>query len=116
MDATEFIRETNRMCKSFGDNCEDCPADDVSGCMVDQLYEEIVPIVEKWSKENPVKTRQSVFLEQWPEAKVDKDGVLPLCPSIVSSAYRNQYGSCGSPRASCNDCYRKFWMQEADND
>lgn len=64
MDALEFVRETNRMCKSFGDSCEDCPASDVSGCMVDQLYEEIVPIVEKWSKENSIKTRQSVFLEQ----------------------------------------------------
>lgn len=47
MDALNFVRETNRMCKSFGDNCEDCPASDVNGCMVDKLYEEIVPIVEK---------------------------------------------------------------------
>ena len=60
MDALEFVRETNRMCKSFGDSCEDCPANDVSGCMVDQLYEEIVPIVEKWYKENQRKTRQDM--------------------------------------------------------
>lgn len=117
MDALEFVRETNRMCKSFSISCGTCLAKKHGNCIISPLWdEEIVPIVEKWSKENPIKTRQSVFLEQWPEAKVDKDGVLPLCPSIVSSAYRNQYGSCGSPSKSCNDCYRKFWMQEADND
>lgn len=80
MDALKFVRETNRMCKSFGDSCEDCPANDVSGCMVDQLYEEIVPIVEKWAKENPRKTRQDVFLEQWPETTPDEHGVKMWIP------------------------------------
>lgn len=80
MDALKFVRETNRMCKSFGDSCEDCPANDVSGCMVDQLYEEIVPIVEKWAKENPRKTRQDVFLEQWPETTPDEHGVMRWIP------------------------------------
>lgn len=80
MDALKFVRETSRMCKSFGGNCEDCPANDVSGCMVDQLYEEIVPIVEKWSKENQRKTRQDVFLEQWPETTPDEHGVMRWIP------------------------------------
>lgn len=116
MDALEFVRETNRMCKSFGDNCEDCPASDVNGCMVDKLYEEIVPIVEKWSKEHPRnKTRQDVFLEQWPEAVVTDGGVLSLCPAALSSSHRKQNGRCGSPSASCDDCCREFWMQEVDN-
>lgn len=80
MDALKFVRETNRMCKSFVDSCEDCPANDVSGCMVDQLYEEIVPIVEKWAKENPRNTRQDVFLEQWPETTPDEHGVMRWIP------------------------------------
>ena len=80
MDALKFVRETNRMCKSFGDSCEDCPANDVNGCMVDQLYEEIVPIVEKWAKQNPRKTRQDVFLEQWPETTPDEHGVMRWIP------------------------------------
>lgn len=115
MDALKFVRETNRMCKSFGNSCEDCPASDVSGCMVDQLYEEIVPIVEEWSKEHPRKTRQDAFLEQWPEAVVTDGGVLSLCPAALSSSHRKQNGRCGSPSASCDDCYREFWMQEVDN-
>ena len=114
MDALKFVREINRMCKSFGDNCEDCPANDVSGCIADQLYEEMVPIVEKWSKENPRKTRQSVFLEQWPEAQLENDGVLTICPSTISSTHRSQYGGCGMRSTPCSDCCREFWMQEVE--
>lgn len=115
MDALEFVRETNRMCKSFDDNCEDCPASDVNGCMVDQLYEEIVPIVEKWSKENPRnKTRQDVFLEQYPEAPVTSSGVLAPCPAIVSADYRREDGRCAFDTRCCTDCCREFWMQEVD--
>ena len=76
MDAVEFIKERNRMCKSFGDGCWKCPAYKNSGCIAAFWEEEIVPIVEKWSKENPRKTRQDVFLEQYPEAGTDTKGIL----------------------------------------
>jgi hypothetical protein len=116
MDALEFIRERNRMCNSFDHiGCGNCPANKHGECIITLWDEEIVPIVEKWSKEHPRKTRQDVFLEQWPEAKVNEDGVLLLCPAIVSSAHRNPYGNCGSLSELCDDCYREFWMQEVDN-
>lgn len=57
MDALEFIRERNRMCKSFGDGCMSCPFyKEGDNCMAILWEEEMVPIVEKWSKENPRKT------------------------------------------------------------
>ena len=59
MDALEFIRERNRMCKSFGDGegCMRCPFyKEGNRCMAILWKEEIVPIVEKWSKEHPLKT------------------------------------------------------------
>lgn len=117
MDALEFVRETNRMCKSFSTSCGTCPAKKHGNCIISPLWdEEIVPIVIKWSKEHPRnKTRQDVFLEQWPEAVVTDGGVLSLCPAALSSSHRKQNGHCGSPSASCNDCCRKFWMQEVDN-
>lgn len=72
MDALEFIRERNRMCKSFGDGCMSCPFyKEGDNCMAILWEEEMVPIVEKWSEEHPRKTRQSKFLEQYPNAKVD---------------------------------------------
>lgn len=111
MDALEFVRETNRMCKSFGNSCEDCPASDVSGCMVEQLYEEIVPIVEKWSKEHPRKTRQSEFLKLFPEAYVGGDGCLALNPCEF---YPNMRKECANKYNWCADCRHKFWNQEVE--
>ena len=123
MDVVKFIEERNRMCRSFDTGCYGCPASNCEGellfCAVGQDStvdaKAQIAIVEKWSKEHPRKTRQDVFLEQWPEAKVNEDGVLLLCPAIVSSAHRNPYGNCGSLSELCDDCYREFWMQEVDN-
>ena len=63
MDALEFIREKNRMCMSFddGEGCMRCPFyKEGNRCMAILWNEEIVPIVEKWSKEHPCKTPNRV--------------------------------------------------------
>ena len=73
-----------------------------------------VAIVKKWSTEHPCKTLQSVFLEQYPEAKVENDGILTICPSHVSSTHRNEYGSCRLRSMPCADCRRDFWTQEVE--
>lgn len=122
MDAVKFIEERNRMCRSFSAGCKGCPAfdtsDDGTCCAVGQgstVNAKIqIAIVEKWYNTHPHKTRQDIFLKQWPEAKIEDNGVLSLCPIIVSSTYRNQYGGCKTPYASCGDCCRKFWMQEVE--
>ncbi len=114
MDALEFIRERNRMCKSFGASCNGCPADKNICCSTFGWQEELVAIVEKWSKEHPRKTRQSVFLEQYPEAAIDACGVLTLCPTPISKSHRNIYGECAHASVKCDDCRREFWMQEVE--
>ena len=113
MDALEFIRERNRMCQSFGDGCKNCPANKDRFCIAFNVDEEIVPIVEKWSKENPRKTRQDVFLEQWPNAQCI-DGILVFCPRSISAAHRDSNGACKNPERLCEDCRREFWMQEVE--
>ena len=118
MDAIKFIEERNRMCKSFDVSCEECPAcDDTLHCLIGQKSTldilEQIDIVEKWSAAHPLKTRQSVFLEQYPEAELTKDGAISICPIAVSSAYRTKTGGCASPaRPQCAFCRREFWMQE----
>ena len=119
MDAVKFIKERNRMCTTYTPKrCEGCPADNYGGegvacIMVDKIdAERLVPIVEKWSAAHPRKTRQSVFLEQWPETKVDDAGtilVMPctLLPSLCCSSY------CGG-HENCIVCRREFWMQEVE--
>ena len=121
MDAVKFIEERNRMCKSFGPKCKGCPAsnayeDEICGCAVapestldatDQIA-----IVAEWSAAHPRKTRQSVFLEQWPEAEIDKFGCLEICPKHVSADYRSRYVNCTN--RVCGGCSREFWMQEVE--
>lgn len=113
MDALEFIRERNRMCKSFGVECKNCPANKDSRCIDINLDEEIVPIVEKWSKENPRKTRLDVFLEQHPEEKLNVREVLDLCP-ITSTTYEYGSGHCKNPDKSCGLCRREFWLEKVE--
>ena len=73
-----------------------------------------VKLVEEWAAAHPRKTRQSVFLEQYPEALVLDGGTLSACPVLFSSEYRNAYGGCASPYGSCAECRREFWMQEVE--
>lgn len=63
---------------------------------------------------HPRKTRQDIFLEQWPEAKIENDGCLSFCPYLISAAYRSAYDHCIEPSKSCSDCRREFWGQEVE--
>lgn len=118
MDTLKFIEEINRMCQSYSD-CDDCPLVE-KNCDLLRLFTDtddeikvMFSIVEKLSKEHQHTTRQSVFLEQWPEAELTKDGVISICPIAVSAACRNKTGGCTSPtRPRCDECRRKFWSQE----
>ena len=112
MDAIECIRERNRMCKSFGACCNDCPADKNTLCDTFAWKEELVTIVEKWSKENPRKTRQSIFLEQYPNASVVGDTGTPwVYPCYIEQGMKD-VNYCKS--LSCYDCRREFWSQEVE--
>ena len=80
MDAVKFIEERNRMCKSFGDRCNGCPASDACGCCaVDQAVDQAstldataqVAIVEKWSAAHPRKTRSVFRYEETDENKIE---------------------------------------------
>lgn len=119
MDAVKFIEERNRMCKSF-DTCScGCPAWDGSCKLEAGTYlkceaDKAVKIVEEWSAAHPRKTRQRVFLEQYPEAHVGDDGILRICPSNISATYRNSVGGCYNPNTPCKACYKQFWMQEVE--
>lgn len=115
MDAIKFIEERNRMCDSF-EACGMCPAFELSCSELRKIQQNptIVSIVERWSKENPRKTRQDVFLKQWPETETDVNGVLQLCPMVVSASHRNKHGDCRNPEKLCKDCRREFWMQDVE--
>ena len=106
MDAVKFIEEHRRMYKVTGKHlptlAEGIPAEDV------------VKEVEEWSAAHQRKTRQDVFLEQWPETYILGDGYLDVCPLEVSAAHRDADGGCAIYDRLCPDCRREFWMQEGE--
>lgn len=115
MDAVEFIRERNRMCKHFR-GCAKCPADGMICSTIWEMNdaERLVQIVGEWAKEHPHKTRQSEFLEQWPEARVDKNGIPCICPADITENQRDEDGECANPMENCHKCRREFWTQEVE--
>lgn len=105
MDAVKFLQERNRMYESGAAT---------PGIGLEDDYDPVsaVKVVEQWSAAHPRKTRQSVFLEQYPEAEIDKRGDLMVCPKRVSSDCRNRFGNCVNRL--CSDCRHEFWMQEVE--
>lgn len=120
MDAVKFIQERNRMCNSFDGGCKGCPA--FSACK-DELCCAVGPestldttaqiaMVEEWSAAHPRKTRRSVFLEQYPNAKVvDGTDMVYVWPCEIEWGMED-VEHCNS--ISCDDCRREFWMQEVE--
>lgn len=99
MDAVKFIEERNRMCGTMSE---------VWGVDAAQ----IVKNTEEWAAAHPRKTRQSVFLEQWPNARPADDGVLTFCPKRFDFNI-SCLAECHSLKK-CSDCRREFWMHEVE--
>ena len=117
MDAVKFVKEYLRMCTKV-DECEDCPVYKTDFCAVpakersQESAEEIVELVEQWAAAHPRKTRQSVFLEQYPEAQIAANGVLDVCPAPIFHSHRRKGGGCIDFHKKCSDCRREFWLKE----
>ena len=112
MDAVEYVKQRNRMCDYYV-NCGDCPASDYEECSSLNGIPNLVPIVEQWAKEHPVKTRQSEFLKMWPDAEIGDDGLLSIAPCQlnVELLQCDSQKDC-EDRGVCGKCRRDFWLKE----
>ena len=112
MDAVEYVKQRNRMCDYYP-SCSVCPAVDLGGCSTVNNIVRMIPIVEQWEKEHPVKTRQSEFLKQWPNAEIGDDGLPGIGPCWLNTGL-----ICGDNQEACEDrgvcdkCRRDFWLKE----
>lgn len=103
MDAIKFIKERDRMFE-------------VAGYAPSLIYkheksaEEIVREVEEWSAAHPCKTRQSVFMEQWPDVYLDGNRVISVSPCTVSKEYRDM----DCDLRDCAECRKEFWLKEVE--
>lgn len=112
MDAVIYIRDMQRMCKSHI-SCNGCELKPGNGksCMEGMDPQKCISVIEQWAAEHPVKTRQSVFLEQFPNAPIyTNTHNVALDPCLVDTTLR---GHCPTGRG-CDICRREFWMQEVE--
>lgn len=72
-------------------------------------------VVAEWSDAHPVKTRQSEFLKQFPNAKTNSEGVVTIPPCFINSKMGD---NCKNDKdLGCVECRRKYWLTEVtDND
>ena len=112
MDAVEYLKALGRLCNNYlcGDNC---PLIDSCDDESDDGYVRKVQIVEQWAKEHPVKTRQSEFLKQWPDAEIGGDGYPSVAPCQLYKDIeeKDENGIC-CKNCGCDKCRRDFWLKE----
>lgn len=101
MDAVKFIEERNRMCGTMSE---------VWGVDAEQ----IVKNTEEWSAAHPRKTRQSVFLEQFPNVELDRNRIINISPCKVDPKQYPFNGKNCRKFQRCGECLREFWMQEVE--
>ena len=112
MDAVEYVKQRKRMCDYYA-NCVDCPAVQYEECSSLNGIANLVPVVEKWAKEHPVKTRQSEFFKQWPDAEIGYDGLPTVgpCQLNIELLQCESQEDCEG-RGVCDKCRRDFWLKE----
>lgn len=121
MDAVEFFKTVNRLCKNK--DCKECPVyKNNTCCMVGfdddsiKSIEETVSKVEQWAKEHPVKTRKSEFLKMFPNA--DFKTIARMLPCSLDKTLKPlrcaKYGYL-SITCRCNRCRDDYWNEEVDN-
>lgn len=125
MDAMEFVKAVNWICRENHQNCQNCPLLGTDRVCVDRILmpsrcadnaelnselERTVMIVEQWAKKHRTKTRQSEFLKQFPGASVT-DGTLDIRPCIIEKSVK----CIALEGKDCDDCRRKYWLTEVTN-
>lgn len=115
MDAVMFVKEWKRMCIS-SKTCLSCSIGKSAGVstvcsnVVKKEPEKYVAIVEKWSAEHPIKTRQSEFLNIFPNADI-QNGFVRICPKKID---QNSITSEECSRSGCFECQKKYWLAEVE--
>lgn len=108
-----YFKEIKRACdlhrynNNSGFCCGDCPVSaSCFGYIEDTKDIDLKPL-QKWSDEHPPKTRQSQFLEYYPNASlIQENGVsyLNICPLNIEETNCRLSG--------CGKCRKEYWLEE----
>ena len=119
-DKEKLLRDYGRMC--LEPNCNDCRIGKEDGfhvgCQrwVSEHPKEAAEAIEEWGAEHPVKTRQDVFLERYPNTRMCmvSHEIIDIEPcQIDSENYVYMDENCRN-KISCADCMEKYWSQEVE--
>lgn len=118
MDAVEFLKKKNQICKEYSNRpgaCFVCPlGNDEGGCQISVITEEdLVQIVEKYTAEHPTKTRQSEFLKMFPDARLDLNGILCIDPCDINKRVK-EMNELSNKCQDCGECRKKYWLTEVE--
>ena len=117
MNAVDYLKAKGRMTEGCGIyHCsEKCPLNssrnglNISCNNFENNYpEKAIEIVEKWAKENPLKTYLSVLLEKLPHVRVWREGF----PNICVSELFNTEKYCNDHSINCKDCWNREYKEE----
>lgn len=120
MDAKEFFKEAVRLCDSDDVMNMDKDMKEDLWTLLDICanegrfkngYDELIDYVEKWSKDNPLKTRQEVLVKRFPYQRLDADGLSPICPRDFDTRIKRD--RCDDD---CHECRKKYWTSPADEE
>ena len=119
----EFLQEWERLCKEniCGERCGNitCPVEKACDGRYSWCYHfikncpvEAIEIIQKWSDENPIVTRQTEFLKLFPNARMryrdDEILVLDICPAALDGSFNCEED------VVCAECQRDYWLKEVD--
>lgn len=111
-DKEKLLMDYARMC--LNTHCDDCPLwvlkKEGISCKkyILDKKDDAIKTIEKWGAEHPVKTRQDLFLEQFPDSTPKR-----ICPELVDKI------NCGlryfdGEFYGCDECRRDYWSQEVE--
>ena len=90
-----------RLCSFYG-RCDTCPLgvfNNESVCPHFNKVKEVNDIILKWTKTHPKKTRETDFLEKFPNSKP-----IEICPQAMGDITK-------CPPMFCDDCKIKYWTE-----
>lgn len=112
-----------RMCRSYRDCRDGCRMHEEGVLLklscrtfIEEYPDKAKEIVEKWAEEHPIKTRQDAYLQLFPNALMDEDGILTVRPCFAD---KKMYYTCKKNKVygykykpECEICRKKFWKTE----
>ena len=105
-----------RMCRKVASGCLYCPLSSSNNntgvtcsVFIKKYPDKANEIILKWCEEHPIKTRQSEFLEMFPNVVLNDDEVISICPNIIDG----QYGA-NCSKLTCKECRKEYCLAEVD--